>query len=207
MKLYLSPRAPNPRRVRAFLAEKGITDLPIEEVDLNAGQHRTPEYLAKSPYAKVPTLVLDDGRGLSESRAICSYLEGLYPEPNLMGRTFEERAFIEMADRQVELYFFMSSAMAIRHLHPGLAVLEGQQFAGYGEVMKGRGRDAAVELDARLARQPWVAGERFTIADITLLCGLDFARGLLKFKSAELGFTHLAAWRERMNERACASVQ
>ena len=124
-----------------------------------------------------------------------------------MGRTFEERAFIEMADRQVELYFFMASAMAIRHLHPGLAVLKGQQFAGYGEVMKQRGRDAAAELDARLARQPWVAGERFTIADITLLCGLDFARGLLKFKPAELGFTHLAAWRERITERACAAVQ
>jgi glutathione S-transferase len=207
MKLYLSPRAPNPRRVRAYLAEKGITDIETIEVDLNAGQHRTPEYLAKSPYAKVPTLVLADGRGLSESRAICTYLEGLYPEPNLMGRTFEERAFIEMADRQVELYFFMSSAMAIRHLHPGLAVLEGLQIPAYGEVMKKRAMQAAAELDARLAQQPWVAGARFTIADITLLCGLDFARGLLKFKPVDQGFSHLAAWRERMNERACAAVQ
>lgn len=207
MKLHIGPRAPNPRRVTAFIAEKGITGIEFVPVDLNAGQHRSAEYLAKSPYAKVPMLELDDGRSLSESRAICTYLEGLHPEPNLMGRDATERAFIEMADRQVELYLFNGLAQAIRHLHPGLAVLEGQQFAGYGEVMKARGLEAARELDARLARQPWVAGERFTIADITLMCGLDFARGLLKFKPAEEGLGNLAAWRERLNGRPCATAQ
>ena len=87
MKLHIAPRAPNPRRVQMFMAEKGITDIELVKVDLNAQQHRTPEFRALSPFSKVPTLVLDDGRALSESRAICTYLEGLHPEPNLMGRT------------------------------------------------------------------------------------------------------------------------
>jgi glutathione S-transferase len=100
MKLHVAPRAPNPRRVTIFMAEKGITHIELVNVDLNGKQHQTPEYLALSPFAKMPVLVLDDGRALSESRAICTYLEGLHPEPNLMGRSAEERAFIEMTDRQ-----------------------------------------------------------------------------------------------------------
>jgi glutathione S-transferase len=106
MKLYVSPRAPNPRRVQMFIAEKGITGIEEVVVDLVKGEHRSSDHRARSPLAKVPVLELDDGRYLGETRAICSYLEGLYPEPNLMGETFEERAFIEMTDRRVELYLF-----------------------------------------------------------------------------------------------------
>ena len=99
MKLFVAPRAPNPRRVLVFLAEKGITSIELVGVDLNAGEHRSETFRAKSPLARVPVLELDDGRALGETRAICTYLEGLQPEPNLMGRDFEERAFIEAAPR------------------------------------------------------------------------------------------------------------
>jgi len=103
-----------------FLAEKGVHDIARVEIDLNAGQHREPAFLARNPLARVPVLELDDGRFLAESRAICTYLEALYPEPNLMGRDGEERAFIEMADRQVEFSIFVIGANYIRHTHPGL---------------------------------------------------------------------------------------
>src|SRR3990167_8155501 len=98
MKLYTAHRAPSPRRVLMFLVEKNISGLEMVHVDLNQGEHRTDDYLRKNPLAKVPALELDDGRVLTETRAICTYLEGLYPEPNLMGTNFDERAFIEMAD-------------------------------------------------------------------------------------------------------------
>ena len=124
MKLFVATRAPNPRRVLLFIAEKGIDGIELVSVDLGAAEHFSADYRAKSPLSKVPALQLDDGRFLSESRAICSYLEGLHPLPNLMGDGFEERAFIEMADRQVELYLFGAIASCIRHTHPGLAALE-----------------------------------------------------------------------------------
>jgi glutathione S-transferase len=184
-----------------FMAEKGITDIEIVPVDLNAQEHRSAEFLQKSPLAKVPTLELDDGRTLGESRAICTYLEGLHPEPNLMGETFEERAFIEMADRRVELYLFQGIANCIRHTHPGLAALENPQMPEYGKVQGERMRDIARWLDKELADKPYIAGDRFTIADITTICALDFARGLLKFRPAEEGMPHLQAYRDRMAER------
>ena len=206
MKLYVSPRAPNPRRVTLFIAEKGITGIELVEVDLNTQQHHSADYLALSPLAKVPVLVLDDGRALSESRAICTYLEGLHPEPNLMGRDATERAFIEMADRQIELYLFQAIATTIRHTHPGLAALEKPQFPEFGQAQGARVRVLARWLDGVLATQAHIAGERFTIADITALCALDFARGLMKFRPADEGFTQLAAWRERIGQRASAAV-
>jgi glutathione S-transferase len=164
-------------------------------------QHFAEAYRAKSPLSKVPALELDDGRFLSESRAICTYLEGLYPQPNLMGDGAEERAFIEMADRQVELYFFGAVANSIRHSHPGLAALEQPQFGDYGRSQADKVRKLARWLDEQLSRQPYVAGARFTIADITLLCALDFAKGLMKYKPGDEGLGHLQAWRDRMAER------
>jgi len=201
MKLYVSIRAPNPRRVTLFVAEKGIEGIERVNVDLGTKEHFTEAYRAKSPLSKVPVLELDDGRCLSESRAICTYLEGLYPQPNLMGEGFEERAFIERADRQAELYFFGAVANCIRHTHPGLAPLEVQQFADYGQAQGDKVRELARWFDGELSRQPYVAGARFTIADITLLCALDFARGLMKYRPADDGLTHLQAWRERMDQR------
>ena len=204
MRLYTAARAPNPRRVDMFLAEKGVRDIERVLVDLNAGEHKREGFLARSPLARVPVLELGDGRFLAESRAICSYLETLYPEPNLMGRDGEERAFIEMADRQIELYLFAGIANCIRHSHPGLAALEQPQFPEYGATQGRKFREVARWLDGHLASRPYVAGERFTIADITAYCAIEFAR-LTKFQPGKEGMAHLQAWRDRIAQRSGAS--
>ena len=206
MQLYTAPRAPNPRRVHIFMAEKGITTIAQVPIDLNAGEHRASDYLAKSPLAKVPALQLDDGRVLTETRAICTYLEGLFPEPNLMGHDSTERAFIEMADRRVEWTILLGAANSIRHSHPGLATLEQPQFPEYGHSQTAKLKANLQIFDSLLQGQAWMAGARFTIADITAFCALEFARGLLKFKPADLGYNALQAWRERVAARPAAQV-
>ena len=207
MQLYTALRAPNPRRVHIFLAEKGVHSIAQIALDLNAGDHRASDYLAKSPLAKVPALQLDDGRVLTETRAICTYLEGLFPEPNLMGIDSTERAFIEMADRRVEWTILLGAAQSIRHSHPGLATLEQPQFPEYGQSQTAKLKANLQVFDTLLHTQAWMAGERFTIADITAFCALEFARGLLKFKPADLGYEALQAWRERVAARPAAQVQ
>jgi glutathione S-transferase len=206
MKLYTATRAPNPRRVLMFIAEKGIAGIEPVDVDLFAGAHRDAGFTARNPMAQVPVLELDDGRTLSETRAICTYLEGLYPAPNLMGEGFEERAFIEMADRRCELQVLLQVAHWVRHVHPALAPLERPQFADYGAAQGEKLRTTAGWLDGVLAAQPFIAGERFTIADITAFCALEFARGLMKFRAGQEGFANLQAWRDRVAERPSAKV-
>ena len=206
MKLYVSPRAPNPRRVQMFIAEKGITGIQEVVVAIGKDEHRSSNYRAKSPLAKVPVLELDDGRYLGETRAICSYLEGRHPEPNLMGESFEDRAFIEMTDRRMELYLFGTIANCIRHTHPGLAPLEQPQFPDFGHSQGQKVREVARWLDGEPARQPFVAGERFTIADITAFCAIEFARGLMKFRPGAEGMANLQAWRDRIAERPSAKA-
>ena len=205
MKLYVSPRAPSPRRVLMFLVEKNINGLELVNVDLNAQEHKSEQYRAKSPLARVPALELDDDRVLTETRAICTYLEGRHPTPNLMGADATERAFIEMADRRVEWYFLLPIANCVRHTHPGLAPLEQPQFPEFGRSQGEKLRESAAWLDGELQRQPWVAGERFTIADITAFCALEFAK-LMRFNAGELGFVALQAWRDRVAERPSAKT-
>jgi glutathione S-transferase len=207
MKLYTSARAPNPRRVAMFVAEKGIAGIEQVQVDLGAGQHRSADYLARNPFGRVPALELDDGRILCETRAICSWLEGHAPEPNLMGEGYDERAFIEMTDRRVELHLFYGIANCVRHTHPGLAALEQPQFPEYGVVQGEKMRETARWLDQLLATQPFVAGQRFTIADITAFCALEFARGLMRFRPGHEEMPHLQAWRDRIAERPSAAAQ
>jgi glutathione S-transferase len=205
MKLYTSARAPNPRRVAMLMAEKGIS-IDTQLIDLAKLENRDPGFLAKNPFGRVPALELDDGRILCETRAICSYLEGAYPEPNLMGQGFEEHAFIEMADRRVELHVFAGIANCVRHTHPGLAALEQPQFPEFGAAQGEKMRESARWLDKTLASQPYVAGQRFTIADITAFCAMEFARGLMKFKPGAEGMPHLQAWRDRIAERPSAAA-
>jgi glutathione S-transferase len=189
-----------------FIAEKGLTNIAFENVDLGAGQHRREDFRAKNPLARVPALELDDGRVLCETRAICTYLEGIQPEPNLMGVGHDERAFIEMADRRVELYLFGGFANCIRHTHPGLASLEQPQFPEFGRSQGEKVREVARWLDGELAKQSFVAGHRFTIADITAFCAVEFARGLMRFHPDSENMPHLQAWRDRIAERGSASA-
>jgi glutathione S-transferase len=206
MKLYTSLRAPNPRRVLMFMAEKGVADVQTVQVDLGKGEHRDEAFMALNPMAQVPVLELADGRTLAETRAICTYLEGVHPDPNLMGEGFEERAFIEMMDRRCELQLFLRIANCIRHTHPGLAVLEQPQFGDFGAAQGAKVRETAHWLDGVLADRDYVAGDRFTIADITAFCALEFARGLMKFRPADAGLGNLQAWRDRIAQRPSAQV-
>lgn len=207
MKLHSTNYAPNPRRVTMFMAEKGITDIEIVQVDIMKNEHKSEHYRSMNPLARVPALELDDGRVLCETRAICTYLEGLRPEPNLMGEGFEERAFIEMADRRIEMHLFLGIANWVRHTHPALAVLEQPQFPEYGSAQSERFRETARWLDGELAGRAYVVGERFTVADITAFCALEFARGLMKFRPSDDGLDNLQAWRDRIAQRPSAKAK
>lgn len=175
MKLYDTRVAPNPRRVRVFLAEKGIS-VPTVEVDLGKLEQRHPDYAVKNPLRRTPALELDDGTILTESIAICRYFEELQPEPVLFGSTPLERATVEMWQRRLEFGLLGTVAAAFRHLHPAMAEMEVPQVAAWGEANKPRALEFIHLLDAHLAGRPFVCGERFTVADITGLVGLDFMR-------------------------------
>ena len=207
MRLYVSERAPNPRRVQMFIAEKGMGDIEQLRVSIGADEHKRPEFVDKNPMARLPVLELADGRFLSETRAICTYLEGVQPLPNLMGEGFEERAFVEMADRRIEWYLFLGVTNWVRHTHPGLTPLEQPQFPDFGNSQGRKVREVARWLDGELGRHDYVAGDRFTIADITAFCCVEFARGLMKFSPAKEGMPKLQAWRDRIAERPSAAVR
>lgn len=203
MKLYESRRAPNPRRVRWVMAEKGVTDVEGVEIDLLAGEHRTAAYRAKFGVPHVPALELDDGTCLSESIAICRYLEALYPEPNLFGRDPREQAIIEMWTRRCEIYLANPMMLNVRFSHPALAALEAPQpqVAEYSRL----GAEKFMRLlDRQLAEHAFIAADRFSIADIVAAVGLDFAR-LVKYRPRE-EFTHLARWLEACRARPAAKA-
>jgi len=203
MKLYDARRAPNPRRVRWFMAEKGIDDIEVVDVDLFGGQHKTPEYLAMAGVPLVPALTLSDGSTITESIAICRYLEHLYPEPNLFGRDPTEAALIEMWLRRAELMVAMPLMNAVRHGHPALAALETQN-PEVGAASRAQGERALKMFDRRLAEAPWIAGERISMADGVLFIGMDFAR-MVKFAVPE-ELTHVARWVGAMRERPSAAA-
>jgi glutathione S-transferase len=175
MKLYDGGRAPNPRRVRIFLAEKGMS-VPLEAVDLATLQHKTPAYTAVNPLQQLPALALDDGTVLTESIAICRYFEMLQPEPRLFGREGLEAVRVEMWNRRIESLLFWPVMQAFRHPHPAMKALEVPQVPAWGEANKPRALDFLTLLDRELADRPFVAGETFTIADITGLVALDFTK-------------------------------
>jgi glutathione S-transferase len=174
MKLYDARTAPNPRRVRIFLAEKGIS-VPVEQVDIVSAQNRSAEFRAKNAMGTLPVLELDDGTTVAESVAICRYFEELQPEPPLMGTDAKDRALVEMWQRRMEYEVFLPITQVFRNGH---AFFKGRipQVPEYGEVCRKHAEQRLEWLDGVLADRPFVAGERYTIADITALCAIDFGR-------------------------------
>lgn len=175
MKLYDNRVAPNPRRVRIFLAEKGMS-IPTEEVDIGTLAHKSETFTAVNPFQRVPALLLDDGTVLTESIAICRYVEWLVPDPVLFGRSGIEAAVIEMWERRIEHYLFAPVTHVFRHLHPAMKNLEAPQVPAWGEANKPRVLDALRLIDRQLAEKPYIAGDSFTVADITALVAVDWLR-------------------------------
>lgn len=195
--------APNPRRVRIFVAEKGI-DLPEMRVRLQAREHKSPEHRARNSLGQVPTLVLDDGSAISESVSICRYLESLHPEPQLFGTGAKAQAVIDMWIRRVEFQLMTPVGMFWRHAHPLTAALLTQHRA-FGEANREIYARACGWLDGELADgRPFIAGEAFSMADIVALTTVDFAAftGLEPPQDA----ARLGAWRERVSARPSAAA-
>ena len=204
MKLYTSHRAPNPRRVRWVMAEKGIEDVEVIEVDILAGEHKTPEYRSRVGVPHLPSLTLDDGTTISESIAIGRYLESLYPEPNLFGHDAREQAVVEMWTRRAEFYLANPIMLSVRHSHPALAALEATQLPQVAEYNRVAAERFMKTLDRHLAEREFMALDRFTIADIVAVVGLDFAR-LVRYRPPE-EFAHLARWLEACRARPAAKA-
>ncbi len=206
MKLYDSKTAPNPRRTRIFIAEKGLdigSAIEVEQVDINALATRTPEFLKKNPMGRVPVLELDDGSHIAESIAICRYLEALHPDPPLFGTTPEEIARVEMWHQRVDYNLCERVFGCFQNTHDYMKDRM-QQVPEFGEVC----RAAAVEfmgvLDEQLGRARFIAGDRYTMADISALMAIDFGR-VAKIRMPD-DAKNLARWHEEVSARPSASA-
>jgi glutathione S-transferase len=203
MKLYDGGRAPNPRRVRIFLAEKGIS-VPLEPVDLGGLQHKSPAYAAVNPMQRVPALELDDGTVLTESIAICRYFEELQPDPRLFGRDALEKARVEMWQRRTEFHFFSLVSHVFRNSHPAMKDMEIPQVAAWAEANKPRILHFLNFLDGELATRGFIAGDDYSVADITGLVAVDFMKPAKLTLPERL--THVRRWHADVSARPSASA-
>ena len=203
MKLYDGGRAPNPRRVRIFLAEKGIS-VPLVPVDMGANEHRGGEVAARNPLRRLPVLELDDGTVLTESVAICRYFEELQPEPALFGRGALGKAQVEMWQRRLELNLYLPVSQAFRHIHPAMKGWEVPQMPEWGEANKPKALDFLVLMDAELALREFAAGDEFSIADITGLVAIEFMKPARITVPAEL--TNVIRRHNALRARASAAA-
>jgi glutathione S-transferase len=203
MKLYDGDRAPNPRRVRIFLAEKGIS-LPLEPVDLGSLQHKSPTYAAINPLKRVPALELDDGTVLTESIAICRYFEEVQPEPALFGHGALERARIEMWNRRMEWHFLSLVAHVFRNTHPAMKEMEQPQVPAWAEANKPRIADFLSLLDRDLKERRFAAGDSYSVADITGLVAVDFMKPAKLTVPGEL--TNVLRWHAEISARPSAKA-
>ncbi len=197
-RLFDGGRAPNPRRVRVYLAEKGI-QVPLVPVDMGMLGHKQPEIETRNPLMRLPVLELGDGRVLTESIAICRYFEALCPEPALFGTGPFGQAQVEMWQRRLELHFMFPVAQAFRHIHPAMKDWEVPQVADWGEANKPKAIEFAALLDKELAGRPFIAGDAISVADITGVIATDFC------KPARIGIpddlVHFHRWYQEMRAR------
>jgi glutathione S-transferase len=203
MKLYDGGRAPNPRRVRVFLAEKGIS-VPTEQVDLGAMAHKSPAFAEVNPLQRVPVLVLDDGTIIAESIAICRYFELANPQPALFGTTPKEVASIEMWQRRIELHLLFPVAHVFRNSHPAMKEMEVPQVPAWAEANKPRVMEFLELLDRELADRAFAAGDRYSVADITGLVAIDFMKPAKLEVPASLG--HVRRWHAELAQRPSAKA-
>ncbi|PPD31219.1 MAG: glutathione S-transferase [Hyphomicrobium sp.] len=203
MKIIETRAAPNPRRVRIFLAEKGIT-VPFEEVDLMSGVLKQPAFGAKNPMQRVPLLMLDDGTAIAETVAICRYFEEKQPEPALFGSGAKGRAIVEMWNRRIEFGLLQAAAHALRHLNPKMAHLEVPQVPAWGEANKPKAIAMLGILDAQLKSNRFMAGDGYSIADITAMVAVDFLKPARIARPEAL--VHLERWYGEVSARPSAQA-
>ena len=197
MKLYDNPHAPNPRRVRMVLAEKGIA-YDREELDLGAGDNLKVEFCAKNPFAKVPVLELDDGLCLSETPAICRYLDEVSDEGSLFGKTPKERAIIDMWEHRMESMVLYPAMFAFQHI-TGFFKDRMTPVEEFGKESAKNFLKALPVLEAQLENNDWIAGSQFSIADITAVCAIDFVR-IVKVRVGD-EYPNIQRWYAAMKER------
>ena len=173
MKIYSSKFAPNPRKVLIYLKEKGITDIEIIDLDLAKLEHKTPEYKAIAPNSRVPALQLDDGTVILETTAMCRYLECLYPDPNMFGESPMEIASIEMWYSRVSFELMMPLMHGFRHTHPHMSAMEEQNEA-YGLAQRKLGVKQLKNYNKIMESREFIAGDRFTYADLQMVTSLQF---------------------------------
>lgn len=202
MKIYQTHMAPNPRIVRMFLAEKNI-EMDYQEVDIAAGDNLTPEMRAKNPTTKVPFLELDDGTCIGETVAICRYFEEIKSENPLMGRTALEKAQVEMWQRRIEFHLLLPVSMCFVHT-TGYFKDRMKPIAEWGDISGQNAETYFEELNEHFSQSNYLVDDYFSIADITLLCSIDFAR-VVKIRINE-EHTHLLDWYARVSARSSASA-
>ncbi|MES3085185.1 glutathione S-transferase family protein [Sphingomonas faeni] len=195
--------APNPRRVRIFLAEKHVR-VPMAQISIPKAEHKAEPFLAVNPLGQTPALTFDDGRVLTESVAICRYFEILLPDPPMFGHGAHNTAEIDMWTRRIELRLMTPLSMVWLHTHPWTARIVQPQYTEFGESQRPRVLAAMGEFDRALAGRDWLDGERYTIADIVLLTTIDFATFVGIAMPDEL--EHLRAWHARASARPSAQA-
>lgn len=208
MKIYNHSMAPNPRRLRIFVAEKGLK-IPYDDIDIFAAKNRTPEFLRKNPAGGLPVLELDDGSCIAESVAIARYLEALHPEPNLFGRDPREAAEIEMWSRRMELNLFGPLGRAFQNTSPVFAstVFAGRvrQFKDYGAAQLEYGQRQLAWLDEQLEGREFIAGSRYTMADIHALTAMIFYQQMFELK-IDPALNELTRWHATVSSRPSANA-
>ena len=203
MKLYDSV-GPNPRLVRMFLAEKNLT-LPSVQVDIMAGENRGEAYRKKNPFGQLPALELDDGRVIGETVVICEYLEEKHPQPVLVGATPEERAETRMWTRRAVLHVIEPMSNAFRYKE-ALAMFKDRMrtIPHAADDLKALAQDGLELFDQSLAGRTWIAGSRFTLADVALYAMLDFFSGV--GQPLDPALANLGAWFRRVGARPSADA-
>ncbi|MBS3803991.1 MAG: glutathione S-transferase family protein [Oleiphilaceae bacterium] len=204
MKIYETKTAPNPRRVRMFMAEKGLLDkAEFVEIDLAKGENLTPEYRARNPMKKVPVMELDDGTYIAETMAICRYFEESYPDKPLMGTTPVDKALSEQWLRWIEWHFSMPTVMCFQH-STGYFKDRMNPIKEWGEECRGAIEEFMTFLDGHLADKDYICGDSFSAADINAFATVDFNKvNKIRIQPEQV---NLKAWYDRVNERPSARV-